>query len=241
MYCLDDERENLALASLRRDAGTAEEVLPRTSSDDVLRSCGAMSQVSDANTADAISRALVAREQRRAAVGVAECLVRIKELDALAEVETTRLTQQGATERQRVEEEQKSQRVERLAKVLDLSIKEQAHTVRASVATMEQTKREAIAVHERLETTRIKASEWNFGLASHIFVAALAATLAGGRRRASSSRFLRFAWLVALIMLGLWWSKMLRAGRVVRGVWAMIQWSSKRDPECPASSKKSKG
>jgi len=130
--------------------------------DELLEQYDQILQCSDSKATDAVSRILVAREQRKAAVGVAECLVRIKELDAAASVEVTQLKEENATARKRIEQEHKTLRLKRLANVMDLSVREQAHTAREAIVAQEQTKREAIGVQERVETLRIRSSNHSF-------------------------------------------------------------------------------
>eukprot|EP00929_Paragymnodinium_shiwhaense_P085220 TRINITY_DN45654_c0_g1_i1.p1 TRINITY_DN45654_c0_g1~~TRINITY_DN45654_c0_g1_i1.p1 ORF type:complete len:297 (-),score=95.10 TRINITY_DN45654_c0_g1_i1:278-1168(-) len=123
----------------------------------------------DRGNAAAVAEVLVAREKRKAAVGVAECMVRMKELDALASVEKTRLTETGATERFKVAQEQQSLRAKRWAEVADTAIVQKKEMHVETVRQTEDTKRQAISASERVETERIKSADWQLGLVRWAF------------------------------------------------------------------------
>lgn len=107
--------------------------------------------------ADAMARAIVAREQSKAAVAIANCMVQIKELDVMGDTEKTRITQNALSDRCRILQDEQSKRFQRLAEVWDVSTKEQAVTARTTVEVKETTKREAVASMERVEALRVKS------------------------------------------------------------------------------------
>lgn len=112
----------------------------------------------DPAMADAMARAVVAREQSKAVQHVADCMVKIKELDVMGDTEKTRITQGGLSERHKIMQEEQSKRFQRLAQVWDLSTKEKATTDREATVTKEETKRVAVASKERVEGMRVQAS-----------------------------------------------------------------------------------
>lgn len=99
-----------------------------------------------------MSRAAV--ESRRAAIGVAECLVQIKALQGHAEVEQQRLVEQGSTDRCRITEENRSRRFERLADVAKVSVLEGSQTQRAAIASHENVARDSVAASIQIEEHR---------------------------------------------------------------------------------------
>eukprot|EP00404_Azadinium_spinosum_P022524 CAMPEP_0180622006 /NCGR_PEP_ID=MMETSP1037_2-20121125/35453_1 /TAXON_ID=632150 /ORGANISM="Azadinium spinosum, Strain 3D9" /LENGTH=128 /DNA_ID=CAMNT_0022642223 /DNA_START=42 /DNA_END=425 /DNA_ORIENTATION=- len=105
-------------------------VQPRFASADRRTACRALAAASS----EAASRVAVAAESRKAAIGVAECYVRIKELESTAGVEQRRLIEVGATERCRITEEQRSRRTERLASVAQTSVTSNGVVAREAVA-----------------------------------------------------------------------------------------------------------
>jgi hypothetical protein len=100
--------------------------------------------------------AIVAQEQAKAMRDVADCMVRIKELDVMGDTEKTRIVQDGLTERFRIMQDQQSTRFNRLAKVWDLSTKERAVTERSAAKEKAETTREAVASMERVEVLRVQ-------------------------------------------------------------------------------------
>lgn len=217
MYSSEDEQQQLYLASSAEtqvarcpDSGNG---IPdfRTNMDEssgfmMLRKGG------DRHAMEAMSNVLIAREQTRSQVGVAECLVRIKELDAMANVEMARLSQTGETERCRIKEDNQTSRSQRLAAVTEMSIKETATTKRQEVTETSKTKREAIAVHERVETLRIKTSEWKVGGPQGMILVFLLGTFSArisldptrGPRRLGGW-LIKFSAGVAVVFAAIWW------------------------------------
>eukprot|EP00927_Polykrikos_kofoidii_P069379 TRINITY_DN64833_c0_g1_i1.p1 TRINITY_DN64833_c0_g1~~TRINITY_DN64833_c0_g1_i1.p1 ORF type:complete len:282 (-),score=37.48 TRINITY_DN64833_c0_g1_i1:391-1134(-) len=169
-------------------------VTPLKKSFDINDVCKALSLPQDAQVAQAMAEVLVAREQRMSAVGVAECMVRMKELDAVASVENTRTIELGSTERCRIQQEQKSMRMRSIAEVMDRSVKERAATQRLTVTEVERTKRTEVAAHERVETVRAQVAASK--ATSLRFVSALALVVTLSVRSASRPR-LRVSTLTA--------------------------------------------
>jgi len=132
---------------------------------------GRQLQQTDPSVADAMSRAIVAREHTKATVALADCMVRIKELDVMGDTEKTRITQSGLSDRMRILQEQQSKRFSRMAEVWDVSSKEQAVTQRAATQVKEETKREAVASMERVENVRIQTQAQVSGSRSMALVA----------------------------------------------------------------------
>lgn len=203
----------------------------RASSEDFSAACGMFfSGNNDPRTAEAFASALVAREQRKAAVGVAELLVRAKEIDAMAQVETTRLIERGSTDRTKIEQEQQSIRFQRMANVMDLATTEDAQTSREATVLVEQTKREAISAHERVENVRIKTSAWHLGTLRYVFAAMLGAIVVRGvgrrgRRRRSYSILSPLAIMAALIVLV--WRVDVHASTYASWSFYFLQWFGK--------------
>mmetsp|Transcript_76559 Transcript_76559/g.140166 ORF Transcript_76559/g.140166 Transcript_76559/m.140166 type:complete len:242 (+) Transcript_76559:75-800(+) len=156
----------------------------------------------DPAVAKAMAQAMVAREQRLAATQVAECLVRVKELETSADVEITRLKEDGSTERCRITEEHQSQRFARWSDVKQFTVKEQSETRRAEVEMTELTKRQAVAAHERVEGVRIRAAASSSSFASFAVAAAAGALAAAGltrRRHARKGRSV--VWYLSMLTL----------------------------------------
>lgn len=156
----------------------------------------------DPAVADAMARAMVAREQRLAATQVAECLVRVKELEASADVEITRLKENGSTERCRIAEEHQTNRFARWSDVKQFTVKEESETKRAEVEMTEQTKRQAVAAHERIEAVRISAASSSSRFAYFALAAAGGAfATAGLTRRRHQRRGRSVAWYLVMLSL----------------------------------------
>mmetsp|Transcript_37569 Transcript_37569/g.75732 ORF Transcript_37569/g.75732 Transcript_37569/m.75732 type:complete len:348 (+) Transcript_37569:68-1111(+) len=161
----------------------------------------------NAQDSKAVCQAIVAAESRKAAIGVAECLVRIKELDSTASVEQRRLAELGATERCRITQEEQSKRFGRWADVAQVSALESAKTERQAIAAKKDVCREAVAAHARVEMCRAQSSMWSSSMASYglLLFAFVAGTTRAPRlptRRARSAyRVVKAALLVALLSL----------------------------------------
>lgn len=182
MYSTDDEC--LVVANLER-AQSDSALAPRKPSDDwveLLPACR------DGAGADAVARALVAREQRKAQVGVAECLVRMREIDAVANVEMARVHQDGSTDRRRIEQEEQSKRFKQLAGVMNLSVREKAVTARAVAAGTERVETARVAANERVDVARIHEAERGAALTRVVVGVVMGAVVArtfSSRRRLS--------------------------------------------------------
>lgn len=210
MYSAEDEQQRAWLVS--REAPQCVKV-SRQSSDD-LSSLSSLvfshgNCTRDAGAVEALSRILVAKEQFRAEV-------RIKEIDAMASVEKTRLTEGGSTERCRIVQEQQSLRFNQMAGVMDTSVKEGSQTVREVAAGVERTRREAIASLERVDTLKAKTLEQSTGSARTALVVLLAGVVAarpGGGRPTRRHSWIRRVSALSCIA-ALYWA----AGRAARAV-----------------------
>mmetsp|Transcript_119159 Transcript_119159/g.186962 ORF Transcript_119159/g.186962 Transcript_119159/m.186962 type:complete len:272 (-) Transcript_119159:42-857(-) len=117
---------------------------------------------SQALVADAMARAIVAREQSKTAVALAECAVRMKEIDVMGKMEMTKVAENASVERCKIQQEHQSQRFARMADVWELATKEQASTIKETSALKEGTKRQAVAAKERVDVARIKLEASTF-------------------------------------------------------------------------------
>jgi len=126
---------------------------------------------------EAVARIALAREKRKTKLGIAECLVRMKELDSLAVVECRRLEETGASERCRIVEEHRSSRFERSTGVQHASIVEREKTERQKVAADRETEREAVAAHAMIETRRLRSEEGQAGFGSYCIAIVLGMTI----------------------------------------------------------------
>eukprot|EP00435_Cladocopium_sp_Y103_P063512 s1099_g25.t1 len=86
--------------------------------------------------------------------GVAECLMRIKEIDAQAQVEQCKLSESGMTERQRI---QRSKRFDCLAEVIQASVREGAVTTRQAISARAEVSKQTIKGNVQIEESRLKA------------------------------------------------------------------------------------
>mmetsp|Transcript_168061 Transcript_168061/g.539683 ORF Transcript_168061/g.539683 Transcript_168061/m.539683 type:complete len:364 (+) Transcript_168061:70-1161(+) len=116
----------------------------------------------NAGAIDAASRVAVAAEKRRTAVEVANCFVRIKEIESFANVEQKRLGELGATERCRISETERSKRSDRMAGVAEVSVKEGARTQREAVKAWQHVSNHATTVHAHVAEAQLRHSWLNF-------------------------------------------------------------------------------
>eukprot|EP00928_Gymnodinium_smaydae_P008400 TRINITY_DN13063_c0_g1_i1.p1 TRINITY_DN13063_c0_g1~~TRINITY_DN13063_c0_g1_i1.p1 ORF type:complete len:261 (-),score=44.46 TRINITY_DN13063_c0_g1_i1:79-861(-) len=219
MYSADDSAAyQLAAAGTPRRDGNAggAAALARCDSDEISPACGLLFPAQNGQTAaqaEALAQVLVARERRKAAEAVAECMVRIKEIDATADVRKVSLSERGRTERCEIVEEQRSRRYQRFAEVATTAVREGAETTRLAAQGREETKREALAVHARVETLRIEAAQrsagfWRLVLAA--FSGALAARFLHRRARGrlqSAGAGARWPWLLAFAAAVFLWRR----------------------------------
>jgi len=155
------------------------------------------------------SAAASGQQQAIAAVGMAQCLVRLKELESCANVEQQRLVQQGATDRCRITQEHLSKRLHRMADVAEVAVRGDAETKRLSIAATERVHDKSSASHERvqvlrahLELTAVDSAVWRWRSGAAVAVALMVGKFPLGfsRRRHSriGSMIRRFMVLVAL-------------------------------------------
>lgn len=225
MYSCNDDSPMAAFASqiVPHQADESSKVMPNNIS------------TLDPAVADAMARAMIAREQRLATTHLADCMVRVKELEVSAGVEVTRIKEEGSTERCRIKEEHQSQRFARWSDVTSLSVKEDNQTKRVEVEMAEQTKRQAVAAHERVEGIRIKTAASSASTASFVMATVIGALGAGtlvGRRRQRKGRR-SIAWYLSILaILGvsyrLWrvWSALLRDPQKALALLLTRSWSA---------------
>jgi len=112
---------------------------------------------SEAACTELAVRAATAKQARLAIVGGAEARVRLRGLEVSSEVEVRRCAEEQATERCRIAEEARTQRLERLAGAAELLVQERQRTQREREALRAQALHAAIAVRGQVETCRIQA------------------------------------------------------------------------------------
>ncbi|CAE7750760.1 PPD7, partial [Symbiodinium sp. CCMP2456] len=84
---------------------------------------------------------------------VAECLMRMKEIDGIAKVEQCRLSESGLTERSRIVEEARSQRYKHLVDVMQVSVKEDAQTARQEISARAEVSKETVKGNVQIQAT----------------------------------------------------------------------------------------
>lgn len=134
---------------------------------------------------------MVASEQRRATLGVADCLVRIKEIESIARVEHSRISEHGAVERCRIQETQRSVRAAKAASVAQANVAEECRTRGKAIEAAKSVAHRAIAAEQRVEEVRLKhaASSSDSSATARFIAAACLGVLAGGwARRPHQSR-----------------------------------------------------
>lgn len=136
---------------------------------------------------------------------VAECLVRLKEIDGMTQVEQCRLSETGMTERQRIVEEQRSKRYERLAEVIEASVKEGAATNREAISARAEVSKQAIKGNVQIEEYRAKVSTYNTW---HWTLLSVFCTAAISSRRRRSGWMRRLNLLPWLLLAYLAWQKL---------------------------------
>jgi len=164
----------------------------------------------------------------RSTPGVAECLMRIKEIDGQTQVEQCRLSESGMTERQRIVEEQRSKRYECLAEVIQASVKEGAVTTRQAISARAEVSKQTIKGNVQIEESRNKAQTssnlWQWALLTFVFVASMASRGTRSGRRSGHLRRL-FHLLPWLILGNLAWRKV---SKMQMTLWqlSMMSWQS---------------
>eukprot|EP00439_Symbiodinium_sp_Y106_P031825 s2677_g3.t2 len=95
---------------------------------------------------------------------VAECLMRMKEIDGIAKVEQCRLSESGLTERSRIVEEARSQRYKHLVDVMQVSVKEDAETARQEITARVEVSKETVKGNVQIQESqaRVEKSSSNF-------------------------------------------------------------------------------
>lgn len=180
---------------------------------------------------DQSDRAIIAKEKRKAVVGVAEAWVQMKGLEAQARMVTQRDTEQQRTERCRIAEEARTRQVERLAQVAHKKLQEEQRTKREREALRAQALREAIQVRGKLQAQELQSRASMLNLFQWMvasLVGAVGATATtGGRSRGRGLRPRRglSQYVSALILVAF-----------VRHLWlnpfsrSLLVWSSRLGP-----------
>mmetsp|Transcript_50417 Transcript_50417/g.130078 ORF Transcript_50417/g.130078 Transcript_50417/m.130078 type:complete len:358 (-) Transcript_50417:133-1206(-) len=181
---------------------------------------------------DAASRVGVAAEKRRTAVEVANCFVRIKEIESFANVEQKRLGEFGATERCRISETERSKRFDRMAGVAEVSVKEGAQTQREAVKAWQHVSNHATTVYAHVAEAQLRDSWLNFSALDKLVGACCMVTMLRSTRLARHWKrnllvFLLSVWAIkrAFTSCVVWlhdrmsnWSTMMTTMRMIRTI-----------------------
>ncbi|CAE7460743.1 PPD7 [Symbiodinium natans] len=138
---------------------------------------------------------------------VAECLMRIKEIDGIAKVEQCRLSESGLTERSRIAEEARSQRYKHLVDVMQVSVKEGAETARQEISARAEVSKETVKGHVQIQEVQSRVQQSSSNFWQWVALTLIFSTILTGRRRASlrggASRLL--SWLPWLLLAVVGW------------------------------------
>lgn len=138
---------------------------------------------------------------------VAECLMRMKEIDGIAKVEQCRLSESGLTERSRIVEEARSQRYKHLVDVMQVSVKEDAETARQEISARAEVSKETVKGNVQIQESQAKAEKSSSNFWQWVALTLLGSSILTGRRRGSFRRGAGrlLGWLPWLLLALLGW------------------------------------
>lgn len=155
--------------------------------------------------------------------------MRIKEIDAQAQVEQCKLSESGMTERQRIVEEQRSKRFDCLAEVIQASVREGAVTTRQAISARAEVSKQTIKGNVQIEESRLKAQSssnlWQWAMLTFVFTASMGVRIRHASQRSSLVRRL-FHLLPWLLLAHLAWRKLRKMQLSVWQLLNMTRWQS---------------
>ncbi|CAE6937733.1 PPD7 [Symbiodinium sp. CCMP2592] len=138
---------------------------------------------------------------------VAECLMRMKEIDGIAKVEQCRLSESGLTERSRIVEEARSQRYKHLVDVMQVSVKEDAETARQEISARAEVSKETVKGNVQIQESQARVEKSSSNFWQWVALTLLGSSILTGRRRGSFRRGAGrlLGWLPWLLLALLGW------------------------------------
>lgn len=138
---------------------------------------------------------------------VAECLMRMKEIDGIAKVEQCRLSESGLTERSRIVEEARSQRYKHLVDVMQVSVKEDAETARQEITARVEVSKETVKGNVQIQESQARVEKSSSNFWQWVALTLLGSSILTGRRRGSFRRGAGrlLGWLPWLLLALLGW------------------------------------
>lgn len=154
--------------------------------------------------AQAAAQAIVAQENRKMMLGLADAQVRMRMIDRSADIEQTRLTEDGMTQRLDIQEDNSTKRHDLTTKVDTFRIQETNATKRLNITTTNETKRQAINATKDIELKRIEAeNDFTKGIKQWVAVALVGAVVIKGPTALVPRGGGKFFWiLLAAIVYG---------------------------------------
>lgn len=152
--------------------------------------------------AQAAATAIVAQEQRKMMLGLADAQVRMRMIDRSADVEQTRLTEDGMTQRLDIQEDHSTKRWDLTAKVDTFRIEQTNETKRIGITADNETKRLAINTTKDIELKRIEAeNDFTKGIKQWVILAVAGTVVLKGPRALVPSGGGKLFWIILAVII----------------------------------------